>query len=87
MSVDAIRTGIVDYHLAYRKNPRQIINFKPAVNARPAPFVDYNVGDFVRARATVNGVLRFDATFRVWGVTFDIDVNGNENVDLELVTP
>jgi hypothetical protein len=84
---DGLRTQIGQFHAYYRKDPRNIVTFKPAVNARPAPFVDYEVGDTVRARAFVSGSLRFDALFRIWGLTFDVDENGNENVELELVMP
>jgi hypothetical protein len=84
---DALRLSMAQFHINIRKNPRQLITFKPAVNARPAPFVDYSTGDFVRARATVGGSLRFDAELRVWGTTIDIDSNGNESVELELVIP
>lgn len=84
---DTLRTSIADFHVLVRKNPRQQITFKPARNARPAPLIDYNVGDTVRARAVVRGNLRFDALFRIWGITFDVDPNGNENVELELVMP
>jgi hypothetical protein len=83
---DGLRQNIADFHLGIRKNPKQIITFKPVTNARPAPLVDYNVGDFVRARAIVNGSLRFDAQFRIWGVTFDVDQNGNESVEIELIS-
>lgn len=84
---DSLRDKIGDFHLLIRKNPRQVITFRPVVNARPAPFVDYRVGDQVRARAVVRGSVRFDAMFRIWGLTFDIDQNGNESVELELVMP
>ncbi len=84
---DTLRQGVAQFHVDIRKNPRQLITFKPVVNARPAPFVHYEVGDTVRARAVVNGILRFDANFRIWGITFDVDQNGNENVELELVMP
>jgi hypothetical protein len=84
---DTLRAQMADFHVLIRKQPRQQITFKPSPNARPAPFVDYNPGDTVRARAVVNGTLRFDALFRIWGITFDVDENGNENVELELVTP
>jgi hypothetical protein len=80
-----LRASIGDEHLKYRKNPRQIITFTPAMNARPYPFTDYNVGDWVRARAVVRGSLRFDANFRIWGATFKLDQNGNESLELQLV--
>lgn len=82
-----LRQQIADFHLKIRKVPRQVVTFQPVVNARPAPFVDYNVGDTVRARAVVRGTTRIDALFRIWGLTFNVDKNGNENVELELVVP
>lgn len=85
VSNDGFRQQIADFHLKYRKDPRQIITFTPVKNARPSPITDYTVGDIVRARAMVNGVVRFDYEFRVWGISFDIDVNGNETVELQLV--
>lgn len=84
---DTNRQKIGDYHVALRKNPLQRITFKPKVNARPAPLIDYDVGDTVRARAFIRGVTQFDALFRIWGVKFNIDTNGNEDVELELVMP
>lgn len=84
---DGLRQKIADFHVAIRKNPRQQIIFSPVMNARPTPFVHYDVGDTVRARAVVGGTLRFDALFRIWGITFNVDENGNENVDLELIEP
>lgn len=84
---DTLRQSIVDYHVQIRKAPRQIVTFRPATNARPSPFTDFNIGDYVRARALVRGVLRFDVMTRCWGVTFNIDSNGNEQNELELVMP
>lgn len=83
----ALRNALGDFHLDIRKQPRQIITFRPVPNASVAPLVDYFVGDSVRARAVVAGSVRFDATFRVWGINFDVDKNGNESVELELVVP
>lgn len=82
-----LRTKIADFHLAVRKNPRQQITFTPAPNSRPVPYDDYGVGEQIRARAVVRGVVRFDAVFRVWGLTFNIDKNGNERIELELIEP
>jgi hypothetical protein len=84
---DSLRQSIVDFNILIRKNPRQIITFKPAINAIPSPLTDYNVGDTVRARAVVRGSVRFDGLFRIWGITWDVDENGNESVELELVMP
>ncbi len=82
---DGLRLEIVQEHLKYRASPKDVINFKPVPNAIPRPFDDYKVGDFVRGRAFVGGNIRFDAMFRIWGIKFDIDKNGNENLDLQLV--
>ena len=84
---DGLRTELGQYHVNIRKNPKQVVTLKPALNAKHAPLTDYVPGDTVRGRAVVNGSLRFDVLFRIWGVTFDIDQNGNESVDLELVAP
>jgi hypothetical protein len=84
---DNLRNAIGDYHVLIRKQPRQIITFRPANGAALRPLIDYYVGDTVRARAVVNGTVKFDASFRIWGISFDVDKNGNETVELELVTP
>lgn len=84
---DALRDALVDFHLSIRKNPRQILTFRPSTNALPTPFVQYSVGDTVRCRAEVRGTVRFDALFRVWGITISVDSNGNEETELELVMP
>jgi hypothetical protein len=80
-----IRNEIGDEHLKYRKVAREVVTFTPSLNARPEPFVHYDVGDWVRARADVEGSTRFDAMFRIWGLTLDVDNNGNESVELKLV--
>lgn len=82
---DTMRQKIGDEHLLYRAKPKTIIKFTPSVNALPQPFVHYDVGDWVRARADVRGSTRFDAFFRVWGLTLSVDDGGNESVDLNLV--
>lgn len=82
---DSVRALIGDEHLRYRKQPREIVTFTPAINASPAPFLHYEVGDWVRARAVVNDVARFDAMFRVWGLTLSLDNNGSETVEMQLV--
>lgn len=84
---DGLRDLIAQQHVAVRKDPRQIITFVPTVNAKPSPFIDYNIGELVRARAVVRGITRFDAFFRIWGLTFSIDNMGNESVELELTIP
>lgn len=84
---DNLRKQVADYHVLARKQPKQQITFTTAQNARPSPLVDYVPGDVIRARAVIRGDVRFDALFRIWGMTINIDENGNESVDLELVMP
>lgn len=83
---DTLRTTLAQYHVDVRKDPRQIVTFKPALNAKPQPFTDYMVGDFVRARAVVNGATRFDSTLRVWGLALSVDAQGNDATELTLVS-
>ncbi len=82
---DTLRTLISDEHLLWRSQPKQIITFTPAINASPTPFRDYELSDWIRARAVVRGSVRFDAMFRIWGMNFSIDTNGNESLELQLV--
>jgi hypothetical protein len=77
----------VNFHVAIRKNPRVITTVTPVANARPSPISDFTSGDTIRARAVVNGSVRFDQQFRIWGMSFDIDDMGNEKCELELVMP
>lgn len=84
---DAVVLGLINEQLYFRAVPREIINVTVAANARPTYGLDYLVGDYVRARAVVRGTIRFDAVFRVWGVTFTVDESGNERIELELVMP
>jgi hypothetical protein len=85
-----LRQTLLNEHIAVRENPRQIITFNPHIDptggARLPRFgLDYEVGDRVRARAQFGNSVRFDALFRVWGVTFTVDNNGTETASLQLV--
>lgn len=84
---DAVRDSILSEHLYHRSRPREIITIQLAMNATPTPYKDFVTGDYVRARAVVRGNVRFDAMFRVWGIAFNVDENGNEKIELELVAP
>lgn len=82
-----LRQSIADFHLLYRKLPREVVTFNPVINAKPTPLIDYMPGDTVRGLANVAGSIRFNALFRIWGVIFTVDQNGNETIELELVRP
>lgn len=85
ISDDGLRDKIVQYNVDIRGRPREIITFTQSMNIRPAPVTDFNLGDWVRVRAVIKDSIRFDVTVRVWGITYNVDVNGNETVELELV--
>lgn len=82
---DNLRDQLVDAHLDIRQGWRQTIVFTPTANARPSWQTDFNVGDYVRAISKVRGITRFDAFFRVWGVTLTYDEAGSESVEVELL--
>lgn len=84
---NAVRTLLLNEHIMVRKNPKQVIIFTVAPGVRPSPGLDYFLGDFVRARAVVRGSVRFDAMFRVWGITYSLGDSGNEQIELELTPP
>lgn len=84
---DTLRTQLATFHVTHRKKPREIVTFNPVINAKPTPLVDFMPGDTVQGIANVGGSVRFNAQFRIWGITFAVDQNGNENVELELVRP
>ena len=84
---DVLRQKLVNYAVTIRSIPRQVVQFTPAVNASPSPLDDYIVGDQVRCRINVSGVNTLDAYLRVWGITFDVDNEGNEQPTLELIAP
>lgn len=86
----SLRQQLCNEHIAVRKAPRQVIEFTPHIDPQrtgrlPEFGLDYDIGDWVRARAAYRGVVRFDGMFRVWGVNFSIDPNGLEKLTLVLV--
>ncbi len=81
----ALRKTIVEYNVAVRKQGRQQIAVTLANNSSPSPITDFQLGDLVRARALVKESVRFDATVRIWGMTFNLDNEGNETTELQLV--
>lgn len=79
------RAELLRSHLAVRKQPRQLITFTPAVGIGLQFNTDYAVGDVVTARAKVNGSTRFNAAFRVYGVSVTLDSEGLASYELNLV--
>jgi hypothetical protein len=80
------RQALATEHINLRKAARQRIEFVPS-DAAPIYTVDYSVGDTVTARAEhpANSI-RFNATFRVYGVAISIDAEGREQTTLTLIS-
>lgn len=86
----AIRTELLESHVAIRKQPRQVITLTPYRESSPqikgpSGAGDYEVGDLVTGRAVERGRLRFDATFRVYQVAFDIDDLGDATPTIDVI--
>lgn len=83
-----MRQQLVDEHGRVRQLPRSTIVFAPTADygdgRMPEFGTEYNVGDTVRARARYGGIDRFNASFRVWGVTFQVNEFGVETPNLTL---
>lgn len=77
-----LRQQLLAEHVRVRKQPRQVITWQPATQRAATPVFkrDYDVGDIVTGRAVVDSKVRFNATFRIYQVTIDID-------DVGVVTP
>lgn len=87
---NTMRQNLVNEHVSVRKNPRKVIEVTPHIDPYdagrlPLYQIDYNLGDQVRARIAFGGKVKFDATVRVYGVSFDINDLGVEQQSLSLV--
>jgi hypothetical protein len=83
-----MRQQLVDEHGSVRQLPRSTIVFAPSADygdgRLPEFGVEYNIGDTVRARARYGGIDRFNASFRVWGIQFQVNEFGVETPNLTL---
>lgn len=80
-----LRQKLVNEHVAIRKRPRELVVFTPIPNLPHQYGADYVEGDTVTARAVYRNKVRFNAVFRIYGVSFSIDDQGNETAELTLV--
>lgn len=76
------RQALADFHVGLRSGPRRIVSFVPTTNAEIEPWVDYDLGDFVRFRALDGDTIRLDVIVRIYGITATLDNNGNESITL-----
>ena len=85
LTTTVARDALAAEHVALRKAPRQRIEFVPDSSA-PVFGTDYTIGDTVTARAEhpANSI-RFNAAFRVYGVSVAVSDEGLEQLTLTLI--
>lgn len=83
VGVQALRQSLVNEHVAIRKAPRVLVTFAPTRNDGATPGrvpqygTDFFLGDSVPFRAvSEKGVVRVNASLRVYAVDWSIDDNG-----------
>jgi hypothetical protein len=86
-SWDVLRQDLVNANVQVRKQARQVVTVTPQPNVSPTAFTDFIVGDQIRARIYNDGYSILDAMMRIWGITFNEDQQGNEQMSLELIEP
>lgn len=79
-----LRDAVLNDHILYRKNPKQVLTFSPDFNDGtgrvPEYGADYQVGDSVRGRVVYNNVQLIDGYVRLYKMQFDIDQNNKETL-------
>lgn len=89
-TVDAMRQGLLQKHIATRKQPRTVITFQPTRDLTPGVVpiygLDYAEGDIVRFRAVEEGVETVNALMRIYAVEMDIDEEGNATPRITLLS-
>jgi hypothetical protein len=81
-----LRQRLVEEHVLVRKRPRQMITFQPTLNVGYRFGTDFGLGDVVVFRAVRSGRIKINAAFRILRVAWNIDDNGNEQIELG-ITP
>lgn len=85
ISDGSILVALAAENVALRKDPYQIVSMSTLPQKGPKYGVDYNLGDYVGARAVVAGKTRVSGTARVWAATISIDELGSETPSLSLI--
>jgi hypothetical protein len=98
LASEELRLRLVQEHVAVRAQPREIITidgFLPEDAGlrpgEPRPYtprlkLDYDVGDVIPFRASVDGQVRVNGLFRIYGANLTIDNNGLETPTLVLTS-
>lgn len=83
----ALRTSLAQEHVAYRKQPRRILSITPNADMGlgnvPTPLTDYGIGDILPVTIKDDGVTLVSGNVRVYGLSFTIDKDGKETVEIE----
>lgn len=85
LTVDDFRKQLCNEHVRIRRNPREQITFDLKTDIEYNFGTDYDVGDVVTGRAKINGSVRFDAAFRVYGIDFTPTDEGVEQIALTVI--
>lgn len=95
LTVDELRTALLEWHIAVRNGPRQTITFDPVADLSggrvPRFGRDFQLGDVIPFRASYTGQdgdvrKRIDALFRIYQVAITVDEAGHAAYALT-VTP
>lgn len=80
----ANRDAVLNDHILYRKDPKQVLSFSPDFsnyNGRiPEWESEYFLGDLVTARVYYNRASLIDGSVRLYKMQFDIDENNKETL-------
>lgn len=85
---NTLRQQLVDEHVVVRQNFRRAVSVTPARGRPPRVpefWTDYDVGDFVEARATDETGNWLDASMRLYEVDVAPDLHGVDTITLRLV--
>lgn len=85
----SLRNSVLDAHIAFRRNPRQVLTFQPEIQDGsgrvPEYGQDYDLGDYVRAVVVYNEATLIDGFVRIYKMDFTIDDNSKESMTPTLV--
>jgi hypothetical protein len=87
-----LRQDLADEHIAVRSGARRVVSFTPSRYDATAPgrtpvfgiTADYDVGDFVRAKAQDETGVWLDSSVRIWAVSVSPDDHGVDSIALTL---
>lgn len=85
LAVDSNRQALVNEHARIRQNPREQVTFEVKSDVEYDYGTDFTVGDIITGRAKIGDSTRFDALFRIYGVTLSPSNEGTETLSLTVL--